>query len=247
MVNLRNIREDQVRVAEIYNIVSSLQLVSITHMRQFTRRKKLYESILLEVENTFKQFHHKYNYNQNYDLHIILSCDQKFCRGLIKSINNHILNFPFTEESKIIMFGSRSRKIIASKVKNKNICEYKTIKTISDCERIALEIMKDYPKTTIHYYNGHEYTHLKLLPFPEHKHKRNNVPLLECDVDTMAHLYLTSKIYMASLETGLKENTDSAIVMSEAAENAENSSKELRRAYNKIRQSIVTKEVVMAN
>ena len=62
MVNLRNIREDQVRVAEIYNIVSSLQLVSITHMRQFTRRKKLYEPILLEVENTFKQFHHKYNF-----------------------------------------------------------------------------------------------------------------------------------------------------------------------------------------
>ena len=145
------------------------------------------------------------------------------------------------------MFGSRSRKIITSKVKNENICEYKTIKTINDCERVALEIMKDYPKTIIHAYNGHEYTHFKLLPFPEYKKARNNVPLLECDAETMIHLYLTSKIYMASLETGLKENTDSAIVMSEATENAENSSKELRRAYNKIRQSIVTKEVVMTN
>lgn len=250
MISLRSLREEQAKVAELSSIVSSLQIVSITQMRQFAQRKRIYNKVVSTVEGFMNQVSSdiKINYGKK-PLHLILSCDQKFCRKLLSMLENHISSLNLPQDSKIMLFGSRSRKFLKRILPNAEIHEYRSLMNIEECERVAFEIRKTYPITYLHSYQEDikDYKSIQLLPIRIEKQYEEKMEISKYDQESLIQLFLASKIYYSALETGLRERTDRALTMSEASENAEKSAKELRVLYNKMRQAIVTKEITSAD
>lgn len=245
MTNLKKIKEDQTRIAEVYNITSSLKLVASTQSRQFAKRKKNYEPIMHQARKVMQhvirdtQLGHDAN-----DLHLVFSCDQKFCKNFLSMLNQHLSSFQFGPTSKIMLFGSRSYAVLLETVKREQIELYKALISLEECESIAVKIRSlNYPTTYIHGYDEaiKSFTATELIPFKGIDSEA--VALSEYKVEDVLQLYLSSEIYYRMLQTGLKERVDRAMSMSEASENAKSKAKELVILYNKTRQSLITKEI----
>jgi F-type H+-transporting ATPase subunit gamma len=250
MISLRALREEQFKVAELGSIVSSLQIVSITQMRQFMYKKQNYNKVVQAIEQVISQVSHeiKIEYIRK-PLHLVLSCDQKFCRKLMNMLEKHISSLELASDSQIMLFGSRSKKFLKKLLPDAEVREYRALMNIEECERIAFELRKKPQLTYLHYYDEikQNYSSLQLLPILASTGKEEVINLGKYDLDSLLQLFLVSKIYYASLTTGLKERSDRALTMSEASENAEKSARELRIMYNKIRQAMVTKEIVASD
>ena len=174
------------------------------------------------------------------DVHIIFSCDQRLCKKLTNLVDAHIEQSRFNQKSSVILFGKRSSKQIEKKYPHARI--YHSINGMADCKAIALTLLKNMPNLFIHYYSSEENAYIEEQVWPI-KMKSNQSNIVNYDLLTVMHLYISSQLYLAYLETGLKEATERSLATSEAAENAEKSARELRKLYNKIRQAKITQEV----
>ena len=240
--SIKGLREDQARIAEISGVLSSLQIVSITRMRQFIYKKQLYAPVLEELDKLSNQLSQiKVNYKGE-PTHIILSCDQKFCRKLLNMLESHVRSLNLDENSEVILFGKRSKKFLERLVPAGKIRYYRALTHLAECERIAFELCKTRP-IYLHTYLDDKKTYSMVELLPIQTKETVIQPQDQKNLSSLLQLYLASQIYKGVLETGIKEYTDRALSMSEASENAERSSKELRIIYNKTRQAIVTKEI----
>ena len=242
MNNLRNLKEERSKIADIHKITSSLQMVASTQSAQFIKRKKNHAPILEYATKMIKFVANKLTYDLSNTLHIILSCDQKFCKNFLVNLHLYLSELKFNAKEQIMLFGNRSTKVVEELTSPDMIDQYKALTTFDDCESIAVYIKSiGYPVTYIHAYSeaAKAFQRTKLVPFDTESAEPKDAQ----DPEAIVHLYLASHIYSHVLQTGLKERIDRATAMSEASENAQTKARQLLSEYNKTRQAMITKEI----
>lgn len=243
MTNLRLIKDEETKVAELHKVVSAMRMVAITQMRQFTNKKQNYsDSVNLWRSAISSIDPHLISSDFKHDIHLIMSCDQRFCKNFTNLVEAHLKQCYFSEGSKIMLFGKRSRRALDRRQLNVEITNYKVITGMPDCESIALILMQSRANVFMHYFESEQSAYIVKRIWPV-KYTGENSNLIDYDLTTLIRLYLTSEVYFAYVQTALKESTERSLTTSEATENAEQSANELRKLYNKLRQAKITQEV----
>jgi F0F1-type ATP synthase gamma subunit len=230
-----------------------LQLVASTQSVQLNRRKKTQAPILAQARNAAKSLLRSGKLpdtrNRKDNIHIILSCDQKFCRNFLAGLHELIALQNFTNADSIWLFGTRSQSHVQELAKDSNPVIYRTISTFEECESVALKVKAlQYPEVFIYSYLE-EYKSFRKTTVFNLEETLDSSPAeeveLDRDVDVLEvlHLFLSCEIYNHVLQTGLRERIERAMAMSEASSNAETKARYLKSLYNKTRQSLITKEI----
>jgi len=229
-------------------------MVASTQSAQLNRRKKIHNLINEQARNTARSLFaagllENYFNKTNEKLHIVLSCDQKFCRNFLSGLHELLARQKFAEEDRIWLFGHRSKDLLSDIATNSKLSTYKTVSLFEECESIALKIMElRYPQVFMYSYldDGKSFKKTDILDFSKYTNLTSEDIILfddQININEVLHFFLASEIYNHVLQTGLRERIERAMAMSEASSNAENKARYLKSLYNKTRQSLITKEI----
>lgn len=260
MSNLKAIKTQRENIRDINQITSALQIIASTQSRQFNKRKRDYEPIRHEVSKVIYYLHSKgklHIKNRGTErIHIMFSSDQKFCKNFLNSLHKLILDSKLDRDNDLVMlFGSRSYQTVSEVILEGNeLLQYKALSTFDECESVALDLKRrNYPDTLLYSYDSVSglFKHFSLIPFCSDetlfvgcKEKIEDIYYMDpYELENIIHMHLSSEIYSCMLESGLRERIARAMSMSEASNNAEAEANRLKRVYNVMRQSIITKEI----
>ena len=260
MNNLKTIKLEQDKIANIHKVTSALRIIAATQSRQFSKRKKDCAPIRNDVSKVLFCLNSagklKIQNKSNKCLHLVFSSDQKFCKNFLNALHELVSKTIFTESDMVMVFGSRSYQVVEGLLPNEQIIQYRALANFGECESLALDIKNmNYPNIKLYAYSSeyHSFETYDIIPFCSDNQLFGNIDPQATyymnpnyKVETLLHMYLANEIYIHMLESGLKERIDRAISMSEASNNAETEAARLKRMYNMTRQSMITKEIVNA-
>ncbi len=228
MLSLNVIRDRKKRINDLYTITHTLKFVASA------KRVKLLK-YLQRLKNMNHAIHTNIAFDTSREMHIILSCDHRFCKGFIKHLNQHIKTYKFPTQSRIMIFGKQSAKVL------KNAELYRAINCIDDSINIALQIIgSNFPNVFIHSYVNDNLIVTQFASFT----KFNNNYLKYKPFDEEIRFCLAYWINYFVVENSLKEQSDRAITMTDASTNAEKMLNKLILDENKARQSAITNEAI---
>lgn len=236
MINIREIKKKRDNIAVLQSITWSLQMISSTKRSQYLKKSGFLEAI----EENFDRFCPDFSVfdpDSKKRLYIVLSCDQRFCKSFLNLLNKRVAELKLTEDDHLIVFGRYSFKVAST------ICatfeQYKVISNFHECELVAEKMMNGYSKVFICSYIEES----NLFELTNITKQETSLGVEKIASEGFLKTYLATKLYRLFLNSGIKEESDRSLAMSEASENAKNLTKELDRQKNQMRQGQITKEI----
>lgn len=161
--------------------------------------------------------------------HLIIGCDQKFCKSFVKNMAHILERVDFTNADHVIVIGKQLLHVMKQKVAPDTLKTMNMPQSIDDATYIACEL-----------YGYRVYVH----SYVDEKYECN---VLEFVNGADIHDEITrvgGDIYMYCLESQLFENIERSEAMFEAAEHSKDKAQKLLNQYNKLRQSEITTQVL---
>lgn len=244
------------KLSKITNKVNNLN----SYLLEFSRIMKMFSDL------EYVKINPSTNGNEAKQLIIVLTSD----KGMCGAFNSKILKFASTyidtlpnDSFDILTIGrkgldffkkSRAEVIIDKYV---NLCERLSLYSISDFVDFLMGYLHNpggYSSVNIIYnnlgiHNGGEVSNVNLFPsmIPNFNNNVDYRYICEPDkkiiYDELLKPYITISIYNFLLQSSVSENKFRMIAMSKANENADELLKDLKLAYNKSRQSLITREI----
>lgn len=193
----------------------------------FSKIKNLYSKYI-------KRDYHKKHANPQ-TAHVIIGCDQKFCKSFIKNLisyTHNIHNYP-----NVYAFGKQISQIL--KKKNDLVIPMNMPQFFEDAEYIACKLYNY--QIHVHSYVNRQFSHNIIEPL---------YTITDLEDESMQQkifddiFRIASDLYMYFLESYLFENIERSAAMFEAYENSKTKMNKLLNTYNKVRQSEITKQIL---
>lgn len=162
-------------------------------------------------------------------VHLIIGCDQKFCKSFVKNMAHILERVDFTNADHVIVIGKQLLHVMKQKVAPDTLKTMNMPQSIDDATYIACEL-----------YGYRAYVH-------SYVDEKYECSVLEFTNGAYIHDEITrvgSDIYMYCLESQLFENIERSEAMFEAAEHSKDKAQKLLNQYNKLRQSEITTQVL---
>lgn len=244
MNNIKKIRTELTYTKRIAEFTESLRVLAASNRIKYTHMlencNKIQQNIsscsdihnrnVLHEADIDNQYIQMFQQRSGKQAHIILGCDQKFCKNFIKNILSYANSINFKKCDMCFILGKQLFHLSKNMhLSTDQIQCMPMIQSLDEAEYIICELYGY--NIHIHSYTEEQYTE-KVLTF-------SHIEKIYDDIDTVSR-----SLYAYCLENQLYENTQRSASMFEASENSKEKSKQLNNKYNKIRQSEITQVII---
>ena len=161
---------------------------------------------------------------------LIIGCDQKFCKGFMKQLMKIVKALDEHKITKMILLGRQFMKFQFSEANRNQIQCLPMIQSFDDAEYVSC-LLNEY--------------HIRIHSFVD-GHCRQNILKLDTNIATYDRIYNRSiNIHSYCLNSQIFENNMRSMSMYEASENSKTRATQLLHRYNKLRQSMITKQMIL--
>lgn len=227
-MNLNILKDKIQKIKQLHTTASILKFVSST------KRIKMMK-YLKHLKNMAHAMHTSISFDKTRELHLVFSCDRRFCKSFITRLNKHLNSYEFSSNSRVMIFGKQSWKAI------KNAELYQGVKHADDALNIALQIIDaNLPNIFIHSYIN---DHIMITDFSSFaKFKTNHHAPTPSNDEIQFCLSYWIRYFI--IENSIKEQSERTEAMTDASNNAEKMLDRLTLDASKARQSQITSQVI---